>query len=285
MQKITKMSELVSASRPAIIKSTKVALEAGRKSYVEVGKSCIAIKQSLKKGETLYGVLSKAGIKNSQIANGQQFAKVWEEWVATDKMTEAKFDSTMNFTLAVSLNKLTRDDPEKATAYLNNPEEWESLAKHGKTVEAQAKTEADKVVEDTKQAAKLEEAKIADKARKLNESSQPADEVEATETETEEVEVEATETETEEVEVEETETEEAETPTAPVTKADIKKSHLSKLTALLDELKVIAIEIAGTGDEAEIVSAQEKLSEDWVVVNTVLASVEFESEEAQVANG
>jgi hypothetical protein len=77
MQKITKMSELVSASRPAIIKSTKVALEAGRKSYVEVGKSCIAIKQSLKKGETLYGVLSKAGIKNSQIANGQQFAKVW----------------------------------------------------------------------------------------------------------------------------------------------------------------------------------------------------------------
>ena len=87
----------------------------------------------LKKGETLYKVLRESGLRNSQIANGRQIAIAYENWVITGHMTEDFFDKTMNYLLSVSLNKITREAPNLARAYLNQPEEWDCLAKHKTT--------------------------------------------------------------------------------------------------------------------------------------------------------
>jgi len=139
---IIPMSELVSASRGDLLDMVSTAFEQGRKAYVVAAKCCIAIAGTLSKGETFYGVLEAAGLSKSQIANGRQLAQVYETWVSKDgtaaggeyetggKMTEEQFDS-LNFTLAVALNKLTRKNPRMAEAYLSEPEEWQCLADNG----------------------------------------------------------------------------------------------------------------------------------------------------------
>jgi hypothetical protein len=271
--KITPMSELVSASRTAILKSTKAALEAGRRSYIEVGKSCIALKSMLRDNETLYGVLKKAHVKPSQIANGQQIAKVWESWVASDKMTEAFFDKTMNYALAVSLNRLTREDPEKAEAYLKEPEEWESLSQHGMTCAAWEKAEADKAAAAAETARKLETARVDEAARKLNEAStSTVDETEADET--------PAEPETDETPAEPDEIVEVDAPTPlaqtdNVSNANIPKTKIPALREALEHMQLIVVEIARDGPH-EAIEAGDLLSQYLVSAGQVIDAIETE---------
>ena len=256
--KLISVEELSSGTRKEIVSTAVTAFETGRKAYVVAGKACVALASVLRGKETVYGLLEKAGLSKSQIANGRQIAMVYETYVATGKMTEVEFDNSINYGLAVSLNKLTAKNATMAEAYLGEPEEWKSLADTGMTTqahsdflvsEAKAKAETD---------AKIHAAKVKAEAEKLNAEAEPEAEAEA------EVEV-AVEAEAEaeaEAEPEVAVEAEAETEVEPETKAKATKpvtapvpmpklpmlrNSLGKLEALATE---IAMEQPGLANEA-----------------------------------
>ena len=242
--KLISVEELSSGTRKEIVSTAVTAFETGRKAYVVAGKACVALASVLRGKETVYGLLEKAGLSKSQIANGRQIAMVYETYVATGKMTEVEFDNSINYGLAVSLNKLTAKNATMAEAYLGEPEEWKSLADTGMTTqahsdflvsEAKAKAETD---------AKIHAAKVKAEAEKLNAEAEPEAEAEAEAEAEVEVAVEAEA----EVAVEA----EAETEVEPETKAKATKpatapvpmSKLPMLRNSLDKLEALATEIA-----------------------------------------
>jgi hypothetical protein len=244
--KLISVEELSSGTRKEIVSTAVTAFETGRKAYVVAGKACVALASVLRGKETVYGLLEKAGLSKSQIANGRQIAMVYETYVATGKMTEVEFDNSINYGLAVSLNKLTAKNATMAEAYLGEPEEWKSLADTGMTTqahsdflvsEAKAKAETD---------AKIHAAKVKAEAEKLNAEAEPEAEAEV------EVAVEAEAEAEAEAEPEVAVEAEAETEVEPETKAKATKpatapvpmSKLPMLRNSLDKLEALATEIA-----------------------------------------
>lgn len=288
-----KMQDIASASREEVLGLAVSSFETGRKAYVTAAKCCIAVMDALEEGETFYGVLRDAGLKDSQIANGRQLCQVWHEWVTAGKMTEDFFDEHLNYSLAVSLNKLTRQDRDMAEAYLDQPEEWKSLADYGLTRADYEEREKAKAKADAEVKRKLEEKRIQEEAAKIvakSEAQPPATtpEVETTPEEEEPptVVVDATKTKTEaktEVKAEPKAKTEAK---AEAPSNVVQMDRLPALRTILDKAQEIAVEIARTGDQDRIRQARETIEEYLQAMDGLLSTRdESEAEERKVARG
>ncbi len=158
---IPTMEAIQSLGRTALLAIAVQVHDVGRAAYVTLAKIIVRVEDTLKPGETKFGVLREAGFKDSQIKNGSQLARVWQEFVEPGHMSEAVYDS-LGFTDAVNLHAVTakrgKDFVRSLLAMPDWMDELDHVAEHGQTRLEKKDADAAKAAKEAKALADKAEA-------------------------------------------------------------------------------------------------------------------------------
>jgi chemotaxis protein histidine kinase CheA len=166
----------------ALSQSERIALfeakdKAAGRIFIDLGKLFVGIEGSLAKGEQIFPLLMKSGVRKGSVSNASQTARVFKELVTTRTITEAAFDAfrwgdicALNRVMSgASKRKLTAAEAVKVIAA--NPkrfdEDLESIFLTGHDMAGAdkiAKAEAVKAAAEEAEARKAEAAATAAKA-------------------------------------------------------------------------------------------------------------------------
>jgi len=143
------MAQVVAMSQPDRVAFFRAKDEAAGRIFIDLGKLFTGIEAALGKGEQIFPLLMKAGVRKGSVSNASQTARVFKELVGGKVLAETVFD-TFRWSDICALNRVmsgashkTLTAAEAAKIVAANPkrfdEDLESIFSHGITV-----AEADK---------------------------------------------------------------------------------------------------------------------------------------------
>ncbi len=158
---IVKMNALAILGRTALLDIASSANAIGKAAFVTTAKVIVCVENSLKGNETKFSVLRSAGFRDSDIKNGSQLARVWEEFVEPGHISEDRFDE-LTFRDAVHIHAAAKArGKDIVRSVMNTPkwsEELDCLADHGQTLTERKDAEAARKAKEVKAAAEKAEA-------------------------------------------------------------------------------------------------------------------------------
>lgn len=172
MGAVLQMAAVLALKQPERVLRFAEESKTAQRAFSAMGKLFRVIEANLKKTESIYTVLKKAGVKKGTISNASYASKVYD-LVEKGILTEAEFDTfTFNDCWQIvrvqsgSAKRQLKSD-ELAVAIRSNPdfaEDLSALFEHGCT--AEEKAAKDKAAEAARKAAEKAAAEQADKERK-----------------------------------------------------------------------------------------------------------------------
>lgn len=154
MAEISKLTVADAASLFAV-KTTTVS-----RAFMDCAKLIVHIQSKLLPSQTVFGLLEKKGVRKSTIRNAQQAARVWNDLVERELVTEKQFEklSYMDF---VAINSAVKEKGVHNVGPLvaaGDLDEVEFIAEHKMTT-------AEKKGADAKKASKVEPSKTPEKTK------------------------------------------------------------------------------------------------------------------------
>jgi hypothetical protein len=150
-ERVTPFAEIQKMTQTQTVEQFVAQMRHAARAFALAAKLILHLAATVKPPQTIGGLLRKSGIRKTTIDNARQAARVFEELVLPKHISETQFDQ-LSFAECVTVNRaMSGAAKEKQSAksvvamMKSHPQTWDEeldcLARHGRSVAAQAKIE------------------------------------------------------------------------------------------------------------------------------------------------